>query len=262
MPMVTPSSTNPDVTEVGDMIFRVCFIDPFQGIVSAKFAREHEGLKAQKAAILYDQVAAYAVGLQEEFDKAFKELGGEIVAKETYQAGDQDFRRSSRPSATSRMSFLSRLLHRRRQHCDPGEIGITVPLLGGDGWDSEKLAEIAGEAIDGCFYSNHYSHQDPIRACRISSRSTRSATAERPTAWRSVRCGPHRVRRDRSDRRLPAPTSRPSWRRPRISRRHRQDLDRRGSQRRQAGRHARNEGRRADVRDDDRAVRKLLAVSY
>ena len=76
MPMVSPSSTNPNVTEVGDMIFRVCFIDPFQGFVCAKFAREHEGLKATKAAILYDQVAAYAVGLQEEFEKAFTNWAG------------------------------------------------------------------------------------------------------------------------------------------------------------------------------------------
>src|SRR5882757_1003814 len=71
IPMVTPSSTNPKVTKVGDMIFRVCFIDPFQGWVCAKFARENDKVKAKKAAILYDQSAAYAVGLQEEFDKAF-----------------------------------------------------------------------------------------------------------------------------------------------------------------------------------------------
>ena len=91
VPMVSPSSTNPKVTEVGDMIFRVCFIDPFQGMVCAKFARENEKVKASKAAILYDQVAPYSVGLQEEFEKAFVELGGQIVNKQTYQAGDQDF---------------------------------------------------------------------------------------------------------------------------------------------------------------------------
>ena len=62
VPMVSPSSTKPEVTQVGDMIFRVCFIDPFQGYACAKFAREHEGLKATKAAILFDQTQAYAVG--------------------------------------------------------------------------------------------------------------------------------------------------------------------------------------------------------
>src|SRR5262249_24114052 len=76
VPMVSPSSTKPDVTQVGDMIFRVCFIDPFQGYACAKFAREHEGLKAAKAAILFDQTEAYAVGLQDNFAKSFTELGG------------------------------------------------------------------------------------------------------------------------------------------------------------------------------------------
>ena len=91
VPMVTPSSTNPKVTKIGDMIFRVCFIDPFQGSVCAKFASEHAGLKAGKAAILTDQASPYSVGLQEEFQKAFEKLGGKVVTKQTYQAGDQDF---------------------------------------------------------------------------------------------------------------------------------------------------------------------------
>lgn len=89
VPMVTPSSTNPKVTKTGDKIFRVCFIDPFQGWVGAKFARED--LKAEKAAILYDQSSPYSVGLREEFEKAFTGMGGTIVATETYTAGDQDF---------------------------------------------------------------------------------------------------------------------------------------------------------------------------
>ncbi len=164
VPMVSPSSTNPAVTEVGDMIFRVCFIDPFQGAVCAKFVREHEGLKATKAAILYDQAAAYAVGLQDAFAKAFKEQGGKIVATETYQAGDQDFS----AQLTAIRAAEPEVIFVPGYYTDVGNIaiqarklGITVPLLGGDGWDSSKLGEIAGDAINGCFYSNHYSHQDP-----------------------------------------------------------------------------------------------------
>jgi branched-chain amino acid transport system substrate-binding protein len=164
VPMVSPSSTNPKVTEVGDKIFRVCFIDPFQGFVCAKFAREHEGLKATKAAILYDQVAAYAVGLQEEFEKAFTQQGGEIVSKQTYQAGDQDFS----AQLTAIRAAQPEVIFIPGYYTDVGNIalqarklGITVPLLGGDGWDSVKLGEIAGTAINGCFYSNHYSQQDP-----------------------------------------------------------------------------------------------------
>ncbi len=89
VPMVSPSSTNPKVTEIGDMIFRVCFIDDFQGWVGAKFAREH--LKAEKAATLYDQSSPYSVGLKDEFEKAFKEMGGTITSTQAYNKGDQDF---------------------------------------------------------------------------------------------------------------------------------------------------------------------------
>ena len=97
--MVSPSSTNAAVTKVGDMIFRVCFVDAFQGYVCAKFAREN--LKATKAALLYDQTQAYAVGLQEDFAKAFEKLGGKIVEKQTYQGGDDHLRSDAdRPGVT------------------------------------------------------------------------------------------------------------------------------------------------------------------
>jgi branched-chain amino acid transport system substrate-binding protein len=164
IPMVTPSSTNPKVTKIGDMIFRVCFIDPFQGGVCAKFARENDKVKASKAAILYDQSAAYAVGLQEEFDKAFTKLGGQITTKQTYTNGDQDFSaqltaiRSSQPDVIFVPGYYTDVGNIAVQ---ARKLGIQVPLLGGDGWDSSKLGQIGGKAIDGCFYSNHYSHQDP-----------------------------------------------------------------------------------------------------
>src|SRR4029077_4780185 len=87
VPMISPSSTNPRVTKVGDMISRVCFIDPFQGFVCAKFA--YEMRKARRAAILQDQAAPYSVGLADEFEKAFKKFGGEITTKQSYNAGDQ-----------------------------------------------------------------------------------------------------------------------------------------------------------------------------
>jgi branched-chain amino acid transport system substrate-binding protein len=163
IPMISPSSTNPQVTEIGDMIFRVCFIDPFQGSVCAKFATEYEPISAKKAAILTDQASPYSVGLQEEFEKAFEKLGGKIVSKQTYQAGDQDFSaqltaiRSSEPDVVFLPGYYTDagnvILQARK-------LGLTVPFLGGDGWDSSKLGEIAGNAIDGCYYSNHYSHED------------------------------------------------------------------------------------------------------
>ena len=164
VPMITPSSTNPAVTKKGDMIFRVCFIDPFQGSVCAKFAWESENLKAKKAAILTDQASAYSVGLMEEFEKAFVALGGTVVSKQQYQAGDQDFSaqltaiRSSGPDVIFIPGYYTDAGNIALQ---AKKLGINTPLLGGDGWDSSKLGEIGGAALNGCYYSNHYSHQDP-----------------------------------------------------------------------------------------------------
>lgn len=164
VPMISPSSTNTKVTEVGDKISRVCFLDPFQAWVCAKFLRNHEGLKAEKVAILFDQKSPYSEQLATEFEKSFVSMGGKILEKRAFTSGDQDFSaqltaiRSAGPDAIFVPCYYS----------DAGNIavqarklGITVPLMGGDGWDSEKLAEIGGTAIEGCFYSNHYSHEDP-----------------------------------------------------------------------------------------------------
>lgn len=162
VPMISPSSTNPRVTLVGDMIFRVCFIDPFQGQVCAKFAKENQN--AASVAVLYDQAAPYSTGLAEEFVKAFEALGGTITTQQTYTAGDQDFTaqltaiRSGNPDMVFVPGYYTDVGNIAIQ---ARKLGITVPLFGGDGWDSEKLAEIGGDAINGCFYSNHYSHQDP-----------------------------------------------------------------------------------------------------
>ncbi len=162
IPMVSPSSTNPDVTKIGDMIFRVCFIDPFQGYVCAKFAREHQ--KADKVAILFDQTQAYSQGLADEFEKAFTSMGGKITTRVSYKEGDQDFG----PQLTKIRSTEPQMIFVPGYYSEVGNIvdqarklGIKVPLFGGDGWDSAQLVDRAGDAINGCFYSNHYSHEDP-----------------------------------------------------------------------------------------------------
>lgn len=161
VPMITPSSTNPTVTEVGDMIFRVCFLDPFQGWVEAKFARET--LHAQKAAILYDQAQSYSKGLAQYFASAFTELGGTITTQQAFTGGDQDF---SAQLTTIRATQPDVILI-PGYYTDVGNIaiqvrklGLTAPLLGGDGWDSTQLAAIGGDAIEGAYFSNHYSHQE------------------------------------------------------------------------------------------------------
>lgn len=162
VPMITPSSTNPDVTKKGDYIFRVCFIDPFQGMACAKFASEN--LKVKKAAILFDQASAYSVGLKDEFIKAFKDFGGTIVSEQAYSAGDSDFN----AQLTKIRQAGAELLFIPGYYTDVANISrqarkldIKVPLLGGDGWDSEDLAKNAGEAIEGSYYSNHYAADQP-----------------------------------------------------------------------------------------------------
>lgn len=165
IPMVSPSSTNPKVTQIGDYIFRVCFIDPFQGTVMAKFAIEN--LKIKKVAILRDVKSDYSMGLADFFVTKVKELGGEIVSDVSYAAGDNNFKaqltkiKATQPEAIFVPGYYTEVGLIARQ---AKELGLTVPLLGGDGWDSSKLSEIAGTAIDGNFFSNHYTteSQDPI----------------------------------------------------------------------------------------------------
>lgn len=162
VPMITPSSTNPAVTEKGDFIFRVCFIDPFQGFVMAKFAREH--LKANNVAVLQDNKSAYSIGLTDVFKRKFTEMGGKITATESYSQGDTDYRaqltaiKKTQPDAIYVPGYYSEVGVIARQ---ARELGLTVPLLGGDGWDSEKLFELGGSAIQGSYFSNHYSPQNP-----------------------------------------------------------------------------------------------------
>jgi branched-chain amino acid transport system substrate-binding protein len=160
--MITPSSTNPAVTKKGDYIFRVCFIDPFQGYVMAKFARVH--LKLNRVAVLQDNKSAYSVGLTDVFSRKFSEMGGAIAGNESYSKGDTDFR----AQLTSIKKMKPDGLFVPGYYTDVGiiarqarELGLTVPLLGGDGWESDKLFELGGEAIEGSYYSNHYSVDNP-----------------------------------------------------------------------------------------------------
>lgn len=162
VPMVSPSSTNEKVTKVGDYIFRACFIDPFQGYVMAKYA--HDTLKFTKAAILRDVRNDYSVGLAKVFTDNFTKLGGRITANESFSSGDVDFK----AQLTNIKNTSPEALYVPGYYTDVGliarqarEVGIAAPLLGGDGWDSEKLYEIGGSALDGCYFSNHYSVDDP-----------------------------------------------------------------------------------------------------
>lgn len=162
VPMVSPSSTHPRVTQVGDMIFRICFTDAFQGAAAARFA--FENLKARNAAILFDQSQTYSTGLRDAFVKSFENLGGRVVTQQPYSGGDQNY---TAQLTTIRDSGPD-VLFVPGYYTDAGNIaiqarklGLKATLLGGDGWDSDQLAAIGGDAIEGAYYTNHFAPDEP-----------------------------------------------------------------------------------------------------
>ncbi len=165
IPMVSPSSTNVEVTKKGDYIFRVCFIDPYQGKALATFARQT--LKAATAALLVDAKSDYSVGLAGAFRHHFTAAGGRVVAELKYSEGDSDFSaqltaiRPAKPDVLFVPGYYTDagLIARQAK-----ALGLESALLGADGWDSPKLTEIGGSAVEGAYFSNHYSVDDPSPA--------------------------------------------------------------------------------------------------
>lgn len=162
IPMITPSSTNPKVTEVGDYIFRVCFIDPFQGAVMAKFAGNT--LKAKSAAIFGDVQSDYSKGLTQFFKEEFSKQGGKVVAEESYTQTDQDFKsqltkiRDLNPDVLYVPGYYGQVGIIAKQ---ARELGMQMPILGGDGWDSPELWKLGGASLQNSYISNHYSADNP-----------------------------------------------------------------------------------------------------
>ena len=165
VPMISPSSTNPAVTQIGDYIFRACFIDAFQGEVMARFAVK--SLNAKKAAIMLDYNSPYSRGLTEFFELSFTKLGGQVVSKQSYTQGDADFRgqlsalKGMEPDVIYLPGYYGDIAIIAKQ---ARELGLTQPLLGGDGWDAPELWSLAGDSINGSYISNHYSVEDPSPA--------------------------------------------------------------------------------------------------
>lgn len=167
VPMITPSSTNERVTQVGDYIFRMCFIDPYQGEAMANYLSKQLGMK--RAAVLIDVKSDYSTGLSANFERVFIANGGQIVGKQSYAQGDSDFRsqlttlKSTNPEVVFVPGYYNEIGQIAIQARD---LGMTMPLAGGDGWESPKLIEIGGKALEGSFYSNHYHVDDPSPAVR------------------------------------------------------------------------------------------------
>jgi branched-chain amino acid transport system substrate-binding protein len=157
IPMVSPSSTNPAVTEKGEFIFRVCFTDPYQGKALATFVSDN--LKVKSAAILVDKKNDYSVGLAGVFRQEFTAKGGRITAEQSYTGGDAEFR----PQLTAIRATKPEVLFIPGFYTDAGQIaiqardlGINIPLIGGDGWDSPTVIEIGGKSVENSYFSDHY----------------------------------------------------------------------------------------------------------
>jgi branched-chain amino acid transport system substrate-binding protein len=162
VPLIAPSSTNPAVTQVGDYIFRACYIDAFQGEVMAKFAANT--LKAKKAAIMLDFNSPYSRGLTEFFEYSFARLDGQIVVKQSYKQGDADYRgqlsaiKAANPDVIYVPGYYGDVALIAKQ---ARQLGLTAPLLGADGWDAPELWELGGDSLNDSYISNHYSADDP-----------------------------------------------------------------------------------------------------
>ncbi len=184
IPMVSPTATNPKVTEAGDFIFRTCFIDPYQGYVMARFSLDH--CKAKTAAMLYPQDNDYSVGLAKYFKEAFEREGGAIVADEAYGKDQKDFHtelqmiKSKSPEVLFVPCYYDDAGVIARQ---ARELDIAVPILGGDGWDSPKVYEIGKEATNHCFFSNHYAKDADSPAVRAFVEAYRARWGSDPTAF-------------------------------------------------------------------------------
>lgn len=167
-PMISPSGTSTTVTvgedgKVNPFTFRTAFIDPFQGTVAANFAANK--LKVKNVAVYADNASDYAKGLASSFIKDFEAAGGKIVAKESYVAKDTDFRSTLTRIKAANPDFIfipgyyeevGLIVKQAR------ELGITVPLMGADGWDSPTIVDLAGaDALNNTFIITAYSSEDP-----------------------------------------------------------------------------------------------------
>jgi len=162
IPLLTPSATNIAITKIGNYIFRSCFIDPFTGTIMAKFALDR--LKAKQAIVMTDVKQDYSVGLTDAIRQYFTQNGAGILKTFSYSSGDTNFRtqltaiRMARPDVIFLPGYYTEaalILRQARQ------LGITCPFVGGEGWDSPALVQVAGKAADGNYYTDHFSAADP-----------------------------------------------------------------------------------------------------
>lgn len=158
VPLMATTATAPEVTEKRSYVFRSCFIDPFQGAVLAKFSTA--SLKARRIAVLTSVSSSYSVGLSKVFRERLIALGGEIALEQKYAEGDKDFRaqltaiKAASPDAIAVTGFYTEAALICKQARD---LGLTMPIFGGDGWEAPELIQIGGKAVENTYYASHYS---------------------------------------------------------------------------------------------------------
>ena len=187
IPMIAPSSVNSRITEVGDYIFRVCFVDSFQGNVLAKFVREK--LKVHRVAILTSVSNAYSVGMTSIFKTRFLAEGGTVVAEQKYSEGDKDFRAqlTAVKAAGADAIFASGYYTEAALICvQARQLGLNLPIFGGDGWDAPPLLEIGGAAMEGTYFSTHYSPDNPSPEVQNFNQRYLARWGARPDAWAAL----------------------------------------------------------------------------
>jgi branched-chain amino acid transport system substrate-binding protein len=162
IPMISPTATNPLVTQKKQYIFRVCFIDTDQGKVAAKLASDN--FKAKKAAIIFDMSQDYSVALQSFFKREFTKLGGKIVAEAKFKSGDRDFTpqlstiKDAQPDLIYAPIYYTECALMAKQ---ARSMGLNTPILAGDGVQAPELIELGGDAVEGMQFTTHF-HRDMV----------------------------------------------------------------------------------------------------
>jgi branched-chain amino acid transport system substrate-binding protein len=187
IPMISPASTNPKVTQVGDYVFRVCFIDPFQGTVMANFAQKT--LKLNSVAVLSDVKSDYSLGLAKFFKLGFTSAGGKIAVEENYSGGDKDFSaqltaiKAANPDGMFVPGYYTEVGLIALQ---AKQLGLNCPIFGGDGWESSSLVPIGGAALEGDYFSTHYSPEDTSPAVQEFVKEFQAKYGEIPDAMAAL----------------------------------------------------------------------------
>jgi branched-chain amino acid transport system substrate-binding protein len=193
IPLISGSATADDVTidahgKVREYIFKTCFSDSFQGVMMAEFASGDLG--ANNAAILADSSSDYAQGLAKAFRETFTANGGKILSEEAYQAGDKDFKavltnlKATNPEILFIPGYYEEVGLIVRQ---ARELGLNVPILGGDGYESPKLTELAGaENLNDVYYSSHYSPNDTAEKVVAFNEAFKAKYGKQPDAFNAL----------------------------------------------------------------------------